>query len=195
MSVAWHSIEVSSRRGRFIREAGKDPDKFEVQAFSFLMSLGGSRGQVPHFDLAPGDMQFLVALSQDANPTRVLDEAGQRNCTAIEAARALGVNLAVLQERASRGDAQAQKQLEYLTEYPNLALEPEEILSRMQPAGRHVKWRLGTFFGAGARVIHAGPPSNVERLMLFCAAIRKPRHYDAGFQVSLKSSRIASGHI
>jgi hypothetical protein len=57
---------------RIMASMGKDSSVFRFREGMILVSQSGSTGQCPHFDLTDGSYQFIVALSGDAEPTRVL---------------------------------------------------------------------------------------------------------------------------
>lgn len=180
---------------RLLRDMGEDSSEFVLQACSMLCSGPDAEGQVPHYDLAEGCYQFIVALTENAAPTLVLgpstlllkDKAASRQTelSGEDAAARVGLDY----------DEQTTYVRNLLDTFSDLALPRDLLEWRMTPlvpnddwaprkSGRKVSWSAGTMSGMRADVIHAGPPTTAHRIVLFFVACKGTITYDADFQVN-----------
>lgn len=142
-----------------------------IHAGSLISTKAKSPGQVPHLDLDPGMVQFVINLT-GGPATQVFRPASMRQTvSAAGAARVLGLAL----EELDAGLFEA------LDRHADLLLPVSELNASMHPAV--ASEAAGVVLGLRADVIHAGPPSPEARLVYFCVASATEARYDADYQV------------
>ena len=171
-----HKESLSEEYERFIQTFRDTVEEFAIQSgFSNItMSpdvvalVGAEKQQTPHVDLADGQMQVILALTDGAQPTLVFHAGGRQAPTFEEACRLLEINKTSPSIFAN-----------VLQFAPAMALSKNDLLAGMKPvldgslSPSSTTWNSGHMLIADHTIVHAGPCQPIQndgtppRIVLF----------------------------
>ena len=172
---------VQNRIKRIAQYAGYE----DVEMSENVMILVGSTTQQPpHVDLQPGQLQAIMPLTENAQPTLAFgfNDPTIERPTVSEAYR-------MLQKISPASNSIYSKTLKFA---PSLALPMEKLIGSMRPICENDSpvWKAGTITLCDHTVVHAGPQQDGQRAILFTTCTVRnlideavSEHYDVNHQI------------